>query len=135
MSVNNISVQATTENLDTVIGFVDEFLEELGCSMKTQMQIDLCVEEMYINIANYAYGDDIGEAEIEVSENCGEVSITMKDRGVPYNPLEKPDPDTTLSAEERQVGGLGIFIVKKIMDTVLYEYKDGQNIFTMTKKL
>ena len=135
MSVNNISVQATTENLDTVIGFVDEFLEECGCPMKTQMQIDLCVEEMYINIANYAYGDDIGEAEIEVSENGGEVSITMKDRGVPYNPLEKPDPDTTLSAEERQVGGLGIFIVKKTMDSVIYEYKDGQNIFTMTKKL
>ncbi len=135
MSVNNISVQATTENLDTVIGFVDEFLEEHGCPMKTQMLIDLCVEEMYINIANYAYGDDTGEAEIEVSENGGEVSITMKDRGVPYNPLEKPDPDTTLSAEERQVGGLGIFIVKKTMDSVLYEYKDGQNIFTMTKKL
>ena len=132
---NTLTVDATTENLQQVMDFVDGVLEENGCSVKMQMQIDLSVEEIYVNIANYAYGDGVGKAEISADCSDGEITITFKDSGVPYNPLEKEDPDITLSADEREVGGLGIFLTKKNMDSVSYEYKDGYNILTMTKKI
>ena len=130
-----LTVDATIENLAAVTEFVDSFLEENDCPMKTQMQIDLALEEAYVNIANYAYGNETGKAEIGISKNGDEVTIVLKDGGIPYNPLEKKDPDTTLSAEEREIGGLGVFLVKKNMDSVFYEYRDGKNIFTMTKKI
>jgi len=134
---NEIEIKALTENLQEVISFVDGHLEELGASMKAQMQIDIAVEELFVNIANYAYAPDTGMAVVCVEKDAAknQVSITFIDRGNPYNPLEKPDPDVTLSAEERSIGGLGIFMVKKSMDDMRYEYKDGQNILTITKRL
>ena len=134
-SEKTLTVDATKDNLHQVMGFVDEFLEENGASMKTQMQVDLAVEEIYVNIANYAYGDGIGKAEISVSNIDGYAVITFKDSGVAYNPLEKEDPDITLSAEEREIGGLGVFLTKKNMDSVSYSYENSQNIFTMKKKI
>lgn len=134
---NEIEIKALTENLQEVISFVDGHLEDMGASMKAQMQIDIAVEELFVNIANYAYAPDAGEAVISVAKDKekNQISITFADRGKPYNPLEKPDPDVTLSAEERSIGGLGIFMVKKSMDDMRYEYKDGQNILTITKRL
>ncbi len=132
---NVLEVDATVENLDAVIGFTDGFLEENGCDMKTQMKIDLSVEEAYVNIANYAYGDKTGKAEIELFMEDDSAVITLRDSGIPYNPLEKADPDTTLSADEREIGGLGIFLVKKNMDGVSYKYENGFNILTMKKKI
>ena len=134
---NEINVKASLENLQEVIAFVDGFVEELGASMKAQMQIDVAVEEIFVNIASYAYAPDTGDAVISVETDTEkkQVLITFKDSGVPYNPLEKEDPDVTLSAEERGIGGLGIFMVKKSMDDMRYEYKDGQNIVTIMKKL
>lgn len=134
---NEIEIKALTENLQEVISFVDGHLEELGASMKAQMQIDIAVEELFVNIANYAYAPDTGMAVVCVEKDVAknQVSITFTDKGKPYNPLEKTDPDITLSAEERSIGGLGIFMVKKSMDDMRYEYKDGQNILTITKKL
>ena len=131
--MKELYIEATVDNLSEVLGFVDEQLEAADCAMKVQMQIDLAVEEIFVNIANYAYGEDTGDAEITVENKGGEIAISFIDSGTPYNPLEKDDPDITLSAEERQIGGLGIFLVKKNMDSVSYEYKDGKNIFTMTK--
>ena len=133
--MNKIHLKACDENLNEVLGFVDKMLEENECSMKAQMQIDVAVEEMFINIAHYAYAPNEGDAEIICEVEDGIASVTLKDSGTPYDPLKKPDPDVTLSAEERQIGGLGIFMVKKSMDEVFYEYKDGQNIFTMKKKI
>lgn len=130
-----LSVDALNSNLQTVTDFVDGVLEENGCSVKAQLQIDLCVEEIFVNIANYAYGDGCGKAEITVENSGGSIVLTFKDSGVPYNPLKKADPDITLSADERQIGGLGIFLVKKNMDSVSYRYEDGKNIFSMTKKI
>ena len=132
---NEMEIEAVQENLDTVLAFVDEHLEEAGCPMKAQMQIDLAVEEIFVNIANYAYRPDKGNATIrvEVSEEPVQVTLTFVDRGVPYDPLAKEDPDITLPAEERNIGGLGIFLVKQTMDDVAYEYKDGQNILTLRK--
>lgn len=134
---NEIEIKALTENLQELISFVDGHLEDMGASMKAQMQIDIAVEELFVNIAHYAYAPDVGEAVISVAKDKekNQISITFSDSGKPYNPLEKPDPDVTLSAEERSIGGLGIFMVKKSMDDMRYEYKDGQNILTITKRL
>lgn len=134
---NEIEIKALIENLQELISFVDGHLEDMGASMKAQMQIDIAVEELFVNIAHYAYAPDSGEAVISVAKDKekNQISITFADSGKPYNPLEKPDPDVTLSAEERSIGGLGIFMVKKSMDDMRYEYKDGQNILTITKRL
>ena len=134
---NEMEIKAITENLQTALDFVDAFLEEMGASMKVQMQLDVAVEELFVNIAHYAYTPDIGMAiiQIETDSDKDKVSITFKDTGKPYNPLEKPDPDVTLSAEERSIGGLGIYMVKKSMDDMRYEYKDGQNVLTIIKNL
>ena len=135
--MSELRIEATKENLDDVLMFIDEELEKLDCSMKIQMQIDLSVEEIFINIASYAYYPDTGMAFISFeSENGGStVLISFTDTGVPYNPLEKDDPDITLTSEERQVGGLGIFLVKKNMDEVYYKYENGNNVLTMKKKI
>jgi len=132
---NEINVKASLENLNEVIAFVDGFVEELGASMKAQMQIDVAVEEIFVNIASYAYAPDTGDAVISVETDTEkkQVLITFKDSGVPYNPLEKEDPDVTLSADERGIGGLGIFMVKKSMDDMRYERKDGCNVLTIVK--
>ncbi len=128
-------IDAKIEKLDDVLEFVDGFLEENGCNMKTQTQINIAVEEIFVNIAHYAYSSGEGSARIEVNEVDGVAEITFTDSGTPYNPLEKPDPDVTLSAEEREIGGLGIYIVKKSMDKVSYEYRDGKNVFTIRKRV
>ncbi|MCR4842027.1 MAG: ATP-binding protein [Eubacterium sp.] len=128
---------ATDENLNAVLGFVNEQMDTVGFSLKTQMQMEVAVEELYVNIAHYAYVPGVGDATIrvEVGEDSEKktVSVTFIDKGIPYNPLEKEDPDVTLSAEERGIGGLGIYMVKKSMDSVEYVFKDDQNILTITK--
>ena len=145
MTVNNVkelTIKASRENFEKVLAFVDERLEELGCTPKAQMQIDIALEEIYVNVSSYAYKDGVnpfksGEVTIRVedTEDPKSVAITLTDRGIPFDPLAKEDPDITLSAEERRVGGLGIFMVKKSMDLMKYEYKDGQNILTFRKDL
>lgn len=133
----DLTVDALVSNLDQVLAFVDGQLETMDCSMKAQMQIDVAVEEIYVNIANYAYAPGNGKAYISVCPNPETASVTIefRDNGVPFDPLAKADPDVTLSAEERKIGGLGIYMVKKSMDAMEYSRKDGQNILTITKKL
>ena len=133
--MNELTLEAKKENLDEVLAFVDGCLETLDCSPKAQMQIDIAVEEIFVNIASYAYAPDVGQATIRVEPEAGAVAITFEDSGVPYDPLAKADPDVTLSAEERQIGGLGIFMVKKSMDSMEYEYRNGRNILTIRKNL
>ncbi len=132
-----LKIEAALDNLDEVLAFVDQRLEENDCPMKVQTQIDIAVEEIFVNIASYAYSPEKGNAEIgvEVSDDPLEVTIRFADSGIPYDPLAKEDPDITLPAEERPIGGLGIYMVKKSMDNVEYEHKDGQNIFVIRKKL
>lgn len=132
-----LQVAALTENLGQVLEFVEARLEELDCPMKIQAQIDIAVEEIYVNIAHYAYQSGSGQATIcvDTEEDSGLVVIHFIDSGIPFNPLEKEDPDVKLPVEERNIGGLGIYMVKKSMDEVAYEYKDGQNVFTIKKKI
>ncbi len=133
--MKQIKVKADTAELDNVLSFADTILEELGCSVKAQMQIDIAIEEIFVNIAHYAYPEAEGEAVISVEpgENGSSVTITFEDEGIQYDPLKNEDPDITLSAEDRPIGGLGIFMVKKSMDEVSYEYKDGKNRLTIKK--
>ncbi len=135
--MKELDIEALTENLDAVISFVDAQLEEASCSLKVQMQIDLAVEEIFVNIANYAYHPETGPAtvRVEVKPDASAVIITFIDHGVPYDPLAKADPDITLSSDERDIGGLGIFLVKKNMDDIRYEYLNGSNILTIVKGL
>ena len=135
--MKELTIAATVENIETVTNFVNEQLEALDCPMKAQVQIDIAIDELFGNIAHYAYNPEIGQAtvRVEVVEDPLAVVITFIDNGVAYDPLKKADPDTTLSAEERQIGGLGIYIVKKSMDEIAYEYKDGKNILTIKKNL
>ena len=133
--MKEFKVGANVQNLSQVLSFIDSVLEENGCPMRTKMQIDVAVEEIYVNIASYAYGDAEGEAIIRagVTDAPKSVEITFIDSGTPYDPLKKEDPDVTLSADKRPIGGLGIFMVKKSMDDMIYEYKDGQNCLTIKK--
>ena len=133
--MKTLKVEAKKENLETVMDFVNSFLEEHDCGMKKQMQVELCIEEVFVNIASYAYPEGTGYADVAVSCEDGEATFVFKDSGVAYNPLEKADPDITLSAEDRQIGGLGIFLVKKNMDSVEYSNEDGMNILTMKKRI
>ena len=135
--MKELTVEAKTTNIEAVTDFVNEQLEALDCPIKAQMQIDIAIDELFSNIAHYAYNPDVGEAtvRVEVTEDPLAVVITFIDNGVPYDPLAKADPDTTLSAEERDIGGLGIYMVKKSMDDITYEYKDGQNILAIKKNL
>ncbi|MDE6662441.1 MAG: ATP-binding protein [Lachnospiraceae bacterium] len=135
--MKEIVVEATIESIPKVTAFVDEQLEQLECPMKTQMQVDMAIDELFSNIAYYAYNPETGSAtvRVEVTENPLAVVITFIDNGVPYDPLAKEDPDITLSIEERGIGGLGIYMVKKTMDDVSYEYKDGQNILRIKKNI
>lgn len=135
--MKELNITATVENIEVVTDFVNEQLEAFDCPMKAQMQIDIAIDELFGNIAHYAYNPEIGEAtvRVEVIEDPLAVVITFIDNGVPYDPLAKDDPDTTLSASERQIGGLGIYMVKKSMDEITYDYKDGQNILTIKKNI
>ena len=128
---------AKIEMLREVISFVEETLEIYECSMKTQTAICVAIEEVFVNVANYAYDDGVGDVTISIGfdEESRTVTFRISDKGVPFNPLNKPDPDTTLSVEEREIGGLGIYITKKTMDVVNYTFENEKNILTMIKKI
>lgn len=135
--MKELTIDATVENIVTVTSFVEAELEALDCPMKAQMQIAVAIDELFGNIAHYAYNPDVGPAtvRVEVMESPLAVVITFIDNGVQYDPLARQEPDTTLSAEEREIGGLGIYMVKKSMDEITYSYKDGQNILQIRKNI
>ena len=135
--MTNQTFPARVDALSDVLGFVDEALEGYECPMKLQTAICVAIEEVFVNVAHYAYGEGEGDMTLSIAFNpeSREVTFRMADKGIPFDPLKKPDPDITLSAEEREIGGLGIFITKKTMDTVSYAYENGENVLTMTKKI
>ncbi len=135
--MKELKLEAAVKNIEAVTEFVNAELERLNCSRKARTQISIAIDELFGNIARYAYTPDVGSVEVrfEVDEDPLSVVITFIDNGRPFNPLEQADPDINASAEEREIGGLGIFWVKKTMDMVEYEYKDGQNILKIKKNL
>lgn len=130
-----LTLEARSANLEQAISFVTEKLEAADCPLKIQMQIEVAVEELFVNVASYAYASGSGSVtiDLEIAEEPAAAVITFTDSGIPFDPLKKSDPDIALSAEERQIGGLGIFMVKKSMDDIVYERRDGRNILRITK--
>ena len=135
--MKEITLNAVIENIEAVTDCVNVELERLGCPVKAQFQIDVAIDELFGNIAHYAYSPETGKAtvRVEVEDEPLSVIISFIDNGRPFNPLEKVDPDTTLSLEDRKEGGLGIFLVKKSMDMVEYKYENGNNILIIKKNL
>ena len=132
--------EAADEKLEAVNDFIHEQIKPFSCQSQTLFQIDLAVEEIFVNISHYAYSPDKGTVQIDCSvektaDAPAKLTVSFTDKGKAFNPLAKPDPDITLSVEEREIGGLGIFLTKKYMDSVLYERKDNQNILTFTKTI
>ncbi len=129
-----MTIEADVKRLDEVIDFVNGHLEEWGCPLREQMRIDVAVEEVYVNVAHYAYEEGKGDVSIlfkRASENA--MSITFIDKGIPYDPLKKEDPDVTLPVDKRPIGGLGIYMVKSIADEIFYERRDDKNVLMFTK--
>ena len=135
--MKELTLEATVNNIPLVTEFVNAELEALDCPVKAQIQIDIAIDELFGNIAMYAYDPLTGPAtvRVEVEEEPMAVIITFIDNGKPYDPLARKDPDISLRAEDREVGGLGVFLVKKTMDEITYEYKDGQNILRIRKNM
>lgn len=134
---NELEIGAAVDNLPEVQAFLEERLDAIDCPMKAKMQISLAAEEIFVNIASYAYAPGEGKAivRVDMAQDPAAVSVTFTDAGIPYNPLAASAPDVTLAAEEREIGGLGIFLTRKTMDDVSYAHRDGRNILRMTKKL
>lgn len=133
--MKEITLDAVVENIPVVTEFVDRELEKAGCSFRAKTQIDIAIDELFGNIAHYAYRSGIGQATVRLELEEGMATLIFLDRGDPYNPLNNEDPDVTLSAQERKIGGLGIFMVKKTMDEMMYEYADGWNMLTIRKRI
>lgn len=128
---------AKTEALSDVLGFVEQMLDSFECPIKKQVALCVAIEEVFVNVAHYAYGEGEGNMSLGIGfdEESRAITFRMTDKGIPFDPLKKPDPDISLSADEREIGGLGIFITKKTMDSLTYTYENNENILTMIKKI
>lgn len=133
--MKELTVEAIVEQIETVTEFVNAELEKLDCPMKARIQLDIAIDEIVSNIAYYAYGEKTGSVtvRIEALQKENGVQLMFLDSGVPYDPLTRQDPDISAEIEDRKEGGLGIFLVRKTMDDMKYEYKDGQNCLTIRK--
>lgn len=132
-----LTVEAAACNLERITSFVDEMLDRVECPVKVKMKLDIAVDEILSNIIQYAYYPATGTVTVrlEILREPLTACVTFIDQGTPYNPLTAKEPDVSLSAEDRQVGGLGIYLVRKSMDEVSYEYEAGKNILTIKKRL
>lgn len=133
--MKEMKCKALITSIAPVTDWVNDELEQHDCPIKVQLQIDIAIDEIITNIASYAYGSEGGDFTVlaDVQEEPRLIKLCFIDSGIPFDPLQNADPDTSLSAEERQIGGLGIYLVKKTMDEVRYEYSDNHNILTVVK--
>lgn len=131
-----LRIPAEVDRLPEVLAFLEQELEAAACPMKAQMQLSVAVEEIFVNIASYAYAPDHGMAELQVAllKDPRRVSVTFRDSGRPFDPVKQQEPDLTLPAEEREIGGLGIYMTKKAVDEMVYEHREGQNVLTLIKR-
>ena len=132
--MKGLTIEAKTDNLDSVLNFINEELEAVDYPIKLQMQVSIAVEEIFINIACYAYSPEVGNVAICIAVK-DEIFVEFMDKGKSYNPLETDNPDINLDIDERPIGGLGVFMAKQMMDTVEYRREDDKNILTMKKAL
>lgn len=133
--MKSIEIPAEKAKLSEAVGFVLGFAEELGFDKKELFQLKLCTEEIFVNVASYAYGPDTGMITVNADGSKDPLTVTVSfiDSGTPFDPLAKPDPAKKRPLSQAKKGGLGIFITKKLMDEVSYAYKDGRNVLTIRK--
>lgn len=133
--MKELTLTAAIENIPAVTDFVESALEEWGCPLRIRMLLDVAVDEIVSNIAYYAYPDGQGTVtvKLEPTEQPRGVTLEFSDGGIPYDPLQREDPDTALSADRREIGGLGIYMVKRTVDSVRYAYQNGRNVLTVYK--
>ena len=134
---HKLTLPATLKNIAAATKFMNDVLDSAGCSASVKKQLDVALDELMSNVARYAYAPGTGDitVSVEILEDPKRAVIALSDYGEPYNPLKNVDPDVTLPAEDREIGGLGVFIVKETMDDVTYEYREKQNIITIVKNL
>ena len=132
--MKEMTIDATENNLNTVLDFVDRELEKDGCSENVRTNTAIAVDEIFINIVHYAYNPSVGNVVVRIAVDK-DITIEFEDAGTPYNPLENEDPDLTVSTVDRDLGGLGVFMVKQLMDSVEYRYEGGKNILKIRKGL
>ena len=132
-----LTVDAAVGNIPAAIKFAEAELDAVACPMKAKMQLTMAIDEIMANIAQYAYAPGTGPVTLRFAfeEGTRTVTLTFLDKGMPYDPLQKEDPDVSLSAEDRPIGGLGVYLVKKTMDHVAYEYRHNQNVLTIQKRI
>lgn len=135
--MKEMTMEALVQNIPAATDFVNAQLDEVGCSPAEEMEIDVVLDEVLSNIANYAYTPEIGlvTIQVETEKDAPMVTISFADGGIPYNPLEQEAPDVNVPLQKRKIGGLGIHLTKKLMDHVSYEYREGKNILHIHKKL
>jgi len=135
--VREITVEAVTDSISKVTDFVDDALDRIGCPPKANAQIDICIDEIFGNIARYAYGAEKGSATVRLDFDEEErlLSLTFVDSGTPFNPCDVPEPDTTSPLAERPIGGLGLFMVRKMVDSMEYQRQEPFNILTLRKRI
>ena len=133
--MKRMNVDATVQNIDPVTEFICTELKTCGCGDRALLQIAVAIDEIFGNIAHYAYAGEKGCVDVQVDVQNGLAEITFTDEGVPFDPLKSEDPDVTLNVEDRDIGGLGIFLVKKTMDSLEYERRDGRNVLKFTKRI
>ena len=134
--MNHLTLPNDIETIPQLNEFIDGFCEEKGISMEISMSLNLAIEEAVVNVMNYAYPEGtVGHVDIEVDADKESITFVISDTGKPFDPTKKEEVDTTLPAEERKVGGLGIHLVRRIMDSIKYEYTNNKNILTLRKKL
>ena len=134
-----LTITADDKNLEAVLDFIHKQLPSY-CETDLMYKIDVAAEEIFVNIAHYAYKDKLpagvyGQTWITCTYENELLTIIFRDKGIPFNPLARPDPDITLSAEDRSIGGLGIFLTKKYMDKVEYQYENDENVLTLKKMI
>ena len=134
--VQKITLPAVVDSIEKVTEFVNDRLQKSNIPQKIQTQIDVVIDELMSNVTKFAYRDGKnGDISVEMEVNEEEIAMTFRDSGVPFNPLEQADPDVNAPLEQRKIGGLGLFLVRKTMDKLNYVYENGQNVLTVIKKL
>ncbi|MFP4462099.1 MAG: ATP-binding protein [Thermotogota bacterium] len=133
MNLKRIKLKAEMSNFQFFIGFVEDALVSLDLPQKVVFSLMTVAEEIIVNVVNYAYSDESGDLEIDFERDKQIIRFTFKDQGIPFNPLEKSEVDTNLQAHEREIGGLGIHMIKSMTDRVAYDYQNGENILTIEK--
>ena len=128
-----MEVEANIANVAVLDEHVAQALEEHGVDHKSKQQIKLALEEILVNVASYAYPEEKGTMALDLAISGNVVTLTISDSGIPFDPRNAQEPDIGLSAEDRDIGGLGVFLVQKLMDDMVYERINGKNVLTITK--